>query len=941
MRIAIPIVFSCTFFVFTAAQAQLGKLIKDKVKSSMPELAKKTKGFLADKVEESRSKFDSTSFNYAISLNDNSGLFDHKEKGEQFLVVMSNINPGDEPKTEAERARTNLDAGEVLYASGNYELAENRFLHAKLLYETQDLKDDPNYVKLISNLGLLYSTMGRFDTSKDYIEQSMQIRQEKYGEQSSGYGASLNNYAVLLKETGQYNLSGEQIMQALEVIRQANGENSMPYAIALNNQAMLYQTMGRYGQAETLMAEVLGVSGNLQNEKSANHQKFLANRALLFQEMGEYDKAEAEFKELVRLKKRRFGSGHPDYAHVLNNLAALYVEMGQYDEVEPLLNEAIAIYKKKFGEDHPVYAAAISDLGNFYRFKERWDEAEPLLIKSHATKKKTLGENHPSYAQSQEDLAILYWNTGDLAQAERLYKQSVDKSIDFIQEFFPPMSEAEKTRYWDKLRPRFERFFSFAVEARAEYPELMSQVYEYHIATKGLLLSATGKIKSKILSSGDEDLVRDYLGWLDQKEMLARFYSYSKEELRERNIDLDSIEQEVNATERSLSGRSDLFSEGYDAEMPGFDNIQARLSPGEAIVDLVRFRKFDHRFTTEVKYVALIIKPGTDKPGYVVLDDGAELEGRYYKYYNNSIQQQAKDEYSYKKYWLEIDAKLAGVKKLYLSADGIYNQLNINTLQMPSGEYVLQNYETVLVSNSKNVKPGVNKKGERTAVLIGNPPFQGAISPLPGTKLELDYVARRLSSAGFLPLRYTGSEATESNMKSVQSPMVLHVATHGYFLKDESINTNRVFGVSAESARGNPLLRSGILLKDAEKTINNNYSSLESNDNGILTAFEAMNLDLESTELVILSACETGTGDIKAGEGVYGLQRAFLVAGAQALVMSLWKVDDKATQELMSNFYKYWTQHNNRAKAFRQAQADLKRKYASPYYWGAFIMVEN
>ncbi len=941
MRIVVLFIFLFTFVVVHSTRAQLGKLLKDKVKSSMPELSKKTKSFFADKIEESRSKFDSTSFNYAISLNDNSGLFDHKEKGEQFLVVMSNINPDDTPKTESERARSSLDAGEVLYASGNYELAENRFLHAKLLYETHDLQDDVNYVKVISNLGLLYSTMGRFDTSKEYIHQSLQIREEKYGKESTGYGASLNNLAVLLKETGQYSQSEAYIAQALGVIRHANGENSMPYAIAQNNQAMLYQTMGRYDQAEDLMNKTLTVSGDLQNEKSSNHQKFLANRALLLQQMGQYDKAEAEFKELVRLKKRRFGSGHPDYAHVLNSLAALYVEMGRYKEVESLLNEAIEIYKKKFGENHPVYAAAISDLGNFYRFKERWEEAEPLLIKSHAIKKKTLGENHPSYVQSQEDLAILYWNTGDITRAEELYKQSVDQSIDFIRKFFPPMSEAEKTRYWDKLRPRFERFFSFAVDVRKEQPALISQVYDYHIATKGLLLSATGKIKAKILASNDDELVRDYLGWLDQKEMLARFYSYSKEELQDRNIDLDSIEQVVNSTERSLSERSDLFSEGYDEDMVSFKDIQAKLSPGEAIVDLVRFRKFDHKFTPGVKYVALIIKPGESKPGYVVLDDGAELESRYYKYYNNSIQQKTKDDYSYKKYWLEIDAKLAGVKKLYLSADGIYNQLNINTLQMPNGDYVLENYETVLVSNSKNVKSGDDKTAKKMAVLVGNPPFEGAISPLPGTQLELDYVARRLSSAGFLPVRYTDVKATESNLKSVQSPMVLHVATHGYFLKDEYINSDKVFGVSAESARNNPLLRAGILLKDAEKTIDNNYASLESNDNGILTAFEAMNLDLENTELVVLSACETGTGDIKAGEGVYGLQRAFLVAGAEALVMSLWKVDDKATQELMSTFYKYWTQYKNRARAFRQAQAELKKKYASPYYWGAFVMVEN
>ncbi|TRX56074.1 CHAT domain-containing protein [Fulvivirga sp. M361] len=923
------------------AEAQIGKFLKEKVKTGLPELQKNAKSFFSKKIEESRSKFDSTSFNYAISLNDNAGLFDHKEKGEQFVKVLTNIPNKDKPKTDAERARGNLDAGEVLYASGNYQLAENQFLYAKLAYEVNELKEDVNYIKVISNLGLLYSTTGRYTTSEEFIQQSLDLRAKQSGEESSGYGASLNNLAVLYKETGQYNKAEDKINHAIEVISKANGDNSMPYAIALNNQAMLFQTMGRYDQAEKMMNKTIGISGAQQSERSGNHQKFLTNRALLYQEMGQYEKSEAEFKELIRLKKGSLGRFHPDYAHVQSSLAALYMDMGKYGEVEPLLNDAIEIYQKKFGDEHPVYASAISDLGNFYRFEGKFDEAEPLLTKSNAIRKKTLGENHPAYVQSIEDLAILYWNKKDYTKAEKLYKESLTKSMEFISNFFPPMSEAEKTRYWDKLHPRFERFFSFAVDVRTDHPSLMSDVYDYHVVTKGLLLSSTSKVKEKILKSDDKELIKDYLSWLDQKEMLARYYAYSKEELEEQKIDLDSIERTANATERSLSQRSDLFSEGYELKKEGFKEVKARLKEGEAIVDLVRVPKFNNNPTGEIKYVALLVKPGKDKPEYVVIDNGVQLETRYYKYYNNIIQQKLKDEYSYKQYWLDIDAKLVGVKKLYISADGIYNQINLNTLLMPDGKYVLSNYETVLVSNSKNVKSGSGTSAGKSAVLIGNPPFSGPINPLPATKTELDNVSRLLSNGGIRSTKYLGEKATEANLKAIKSPKILHIATHGYFLKDEQVSSGKVFGISAESARNNPLLRSGLLLSGAEKTIDTNNPSLESNDNGILTAYEALNLDLENTELVVLSACETGTGDVKAGEGVYGLQRAFLAAGSDGLIMSLWKVDDKATQELMSSFYKYWIRYKNRTRAFRQAQNELKAKYGSPYYWGAFVMVEN
>jgi CHAT domain-containing protein len=169
--------------------------------------------------------------------------------------------------------------------------------------------------------------------------------------------------------------------------------------------------------------------------------------------------------------------------------------------------------------------------------------------------------------------------------------------------------------------------------------------------------------------------------------------------------------------------------------------------------------------------------------------------------------------------------------------------------------------------------------------------------------------------------------------------VVLHIATHGYFLEDVEASGS-AFGVQLENATDNPLLRSGLMLAGASKTLSGQHMpNLASNDNGILTAYEAMNMNLEGTNLIVLSACETGLGDIKAGEGVYGLQRAFLVAGADALIMSLWKVDDAATQHLMRNFYTNWIKLGNKQKAFKQAQLQLMTKYKEPFYWGAFVMM--
>jgi CHAT domain-containing protein len=205
--------------------------------------------------------------------------------------------------------------------------------------------------------------------------------------------------------------------------------------------------------------------------------------------------------------------------------------------------------------------------------------------------------------------------------------------------------------------------------------------------------------------------------------------------------------------------------------------------------------------------------------------------------------------------------------------------------------------------------------------------------------VEVDGVAKILKTSGYHVSQHMQKNATESTVKSMRGPYLVHIATHGYFLEDVQ-RTGSAFGVSGENAMDNPLLRSGLVLAGAGKTIKGESNiDVTTNDNGILTAYEAMNLDLEGTDLVILSACETGLGDIKSGEGVYGLQRAFLVAGADALIMSLWKVDDAASQMLMTNFYNNWIKLKDKQKAFKQAQLQLMAKYKEPFYWGAFVMM--
>ncbi len=921
------------------SQAQIGGIAERLLDKTKKAAGKAAKDKTTSTVDAERDKLDSTDFNYAITVIDNSGIMDIrdlKETAVKGASAITNFSKSESDKTPAQKCREVLNTAETAYSRRWYKLAEVYFLDAKLSYENEKLTNNINYSKVHADLGLLYATMGRYNSAEYYTSEALSIREQTLGANSKAYASSLNNIAVLYQETARFNESEKYFDEALKTVEAQYGNESQEYAIVLNNQSILFSKIGRIDQAIAKLNTALGVLEKANKKTERNQVGFQSNLALLYQQSGKFTEAEA-----IYLKQEKvLGSKNPFYAGVLNNLALLYIQMNKLDKVEDYLKRSAAVYLERFGDQNPNYAKVLNDLGNFYRTQGRFDEAEKSLTQALTIRGNALDTNHPDYVESQEDLGILYWKKGDLTKAASNFQIAMDKSIDFINRYFPPMSEAEKTKYWDVLQPRFQRFYNFCLDANATNPAIVQSMYDYQMATKGLLLNSTNKIKKAIFGSGNNELIKDYVAWLDKKETLARYYSLSKDDLKEQKIDLPALEKEANDMERSLSQRSADFSQGYSTEKLNYKQVTSLLADTEAVIEFIRIRSYDKDFTADSRYAALILTKGND-PKLIVLDNGNQLETRYAKFYRNAVQQKIADQYSYDQFWARIEPALAGKKMIYVSPDGVYNQINLNTLKKSDGDYLLNRYDITIVGNSKDVIALKNQKAgtsKKDAFLLGFPDYGGdAVAALPGTKIEIDNISKILKTGGYQVTPYVQKAATEAIVKSMKGPALVHIATHGYFQQDVDASS---VGVQQDNAKNNPLLRSGILLAGASPTIKGEaLPNLESNDNGVLTAYEAMNLNLEGTDLIILSACETGLGDVRAGEGVYGLQRSFLVAGAKALVMSLWKVDDAATQALMTNFYTNLAKGGSKSKAFKQAQLQLMTKYKDPYYWGAFVMM--
>ena len=940
------ILFIGLLFYANPARAQFGGL-RDKIKEKVVDAAKdKGKDLALQKLDELKGEYDSTACNYAISLSDNAGLFENTERFERHRKILVGVATRNADRTPEEEAAGMNEAGEMFYANERYRLAEIYFLAAVAEYIDAYKTNTPQYADVLSNLGLLYHTTGRYELAEKFSVDAIKLRKDLLGRNSVAYAASMNNLSVLRKDQGDYNKAETQVETTLEICRELMGTNNMPYAIALNNKAILFQTIGRSEEALPLMQEAIKIAKDVLSEKSGNYQRLMVNLALLYQDMERYEEAEQIYLNAIALKESRFGKRHPDYAHMLSNLAALYMLMDKTDRVEGLLKEALDIYTIRLSEEHPSYASAAANLGNFYRVQGRLDEAEPLLQKAYTIRKAVMGEENPTFTKSKEDLALLAWAKGDVQKARELYVEVLDQSLDFIKEYFTPMSEREKARYWEQLQPRFHRFASMAVDEYDQLPELAANLLDYQLATKGILLSASQRLRADILASGDEALIKAWTEWVDQKENLARLYNLSKAELAEQNINIDSLERAANANEKKLGaqlGKMEESAAGMARLAP--DSFKRWLQPGQAAVEMIHVREYKAGFTGNFHYAALVMKPEWSAPKLVVLANGNELDTRYYKYYKSSVKFKTADEFSYDQYWKPVEEVLAGAKEVFVSLDGVYHQINLNTLRKPDGSYVIDHYTLQLMESSRDLATLEQKQIEpgRDVCIIGFPNYgsAGTVTPLPGTKTEVNTVQSILKSKFSSTTLYMEDQANEQNLKQVSNPAILHIATHGFFLQDVGEKDEKVFGVEVEKAKENPLLRSGLMLAGAEKAVANETQEEAGANNGIFTAYEAVFMDLSATQFVVLSACETGLGDVVSGEGVYGLQRALLVAGANSVIMSLWKVNDEATQQLMTTFYTKWLQSGDQTAAFREAQLALKSKYKDPYYWGAFVMVKD
>lgn len=854
----------------------------------------------------------------------------------------------------------------VLQADGNVNSAYDLMLEASNYTRQSGGAMSVAYASALENLATLNLNRGSTTRAKSQIDSALMIYQKAFGTESLRYASAQITLGQYHQSMGEYPQAEPCFKKSFYVFQKNQALAPMSFINSANTLANFYLTMGNYDEAEPIFKDLIKTMEKAGNVNSAEYSTTLQNLATLYQIQGKYDQAGSLLEKTLVIDEKVFGSSHPLFAIALKNLAAVYQKQGNLDNAQLLLENALQVTEKVYGKDHPSYALTISNLAALYQDQSKFAEAEKYWKESVFLRQRLLGENHPDYARSMYGLANNFFAQGKLDDAKYYFQTVMGQYLKQVKENFPSLSEKEKGAFYLKIKPVFESYQDFCIQyavankGKAEASAITQELYKIQLSTKAILLNSTAKVRQQIMTSNDQALIDSYKRWLDLKEKIGRYFTLTAEE-RKGHEDIGSLQVLSNDLEKELSSRSTVFRSQFVSQEFTPGQVASQLKEGEAAIEILRIRR---KFKQDsVYYAGLILKPSDSIPQLVIWPYGAKLENRFYKYHRNAIKYKLADTVSYARFWRPIEKNIGNSTRVFISSDGIFNKVNLNGLQHPVRKnWVVDNYKIILLSNTKEVVERAQAVDNASAgdihlygyvdfnlkmdeehkiathknALTRNFGFDGDIPLLPGTDKEVNDIYSILqSSPSTKVVLHKRNEATEESVKIVSNPKVLHVATHGFFMNDVDLFDGD--NAEAEKFLNNPLLRSGLLLAGAGvKADDLDATTVE---DGILTAYEAMNLTLDNTDLVVMSACETGLGEVRNGEGVYGLQRSFLVAGANAVMMSLWQVDDTATQELMVSFYQHWMTGDSKLDAFRKAQLSLKEKYDSPFYWGAFIMI--
>jgi len=578
-----------------------------------------------------------------------------------------------------------------------------------------------------------------------------------------------------------------------------------------------------------------------------------------------------------------------------------------------------------------------------------------LYQRSLAIREQALGANHPNVATSLNTLAVLYWSQNQTEPALIRLARALDIEETNLAQNLVIGSEADKRAYLKTFSGSTNRVISFHLQSVPNNPQAARLALTTILRRKGRVLDTLSQSLIRLrqqLSPADQERLTRLSALRTQVAQIAfnpNPTDQQRQQLQLLNTQAEQIEAELNRSSSAFAQTTQKVT---------LEAVQKAIPANAALVEFIQYEPFNPKAPQGQRFgaprYAVYVLTSTGEPRFADLGSASEIDALVNQYYNV-----IRDPRLPREPLRNLDAKImAPVRQLVGSAthlliapDGQLNLVSFAALVDEKNQYLIEKYQITYLTSGRDLLRLQNTPPKANPPLIvanptfdkpGSNPVQIAsadrgnprsidlatmkFGSLPGTAIEGETIAKLLPNSRL----FTQAQATETVVKSSNNPRILHLATHGFFLKPAP--TNQAQDGSRNLPNENPLLRSGLAFSGFNMRQGGG-------DDGVLTALEITGMDLRGTQLVVLSACETGLGDVQSGEGVYGLRRAFTLAGAQSQVMTLWRVDDEATKDLMVNYYQRLARGEGRGEALRQAQLAMLKslKHAHPKYWSGMI----
>lgn len=766
------------------------------------------------------------------------------------------------------------------------------------------------------------------------------------------------------------------IAQTSRAVREL-GPNTPTLAAHFTQLATIYGKLGRYAEAEAMYFKSLEIWRTFEGgiyRNTVSVAELLSQLGVLHFAQGQFQQAEAYSAEALGVYQQPMGRRDRWIATELNNLAAAYAAQGRYQDAQPLLEQSLAANQVLLQGEHPTLAVTMGNLADVYARQGQFTQAEPLYQQAIAMQQRLYRDQHPEIGRSLNKLARFYWQQNQLAGAIAHLTQALEIEEANLNRLLVIGSERQKQDYFQTVAHSLDTALTLHLQSAPDRRDAAHLAFTTVLRRKGRILDAV----SDNLRAIQQDLSPETQRLLTRLQVTRRqiatlVFDPPSNPSPDYQTEITRLKTEADQLEAQLAQRQQAQADPIPSV--AIADVQAQIPDNAALLEFILYRPFDPATTADrwgVPRYAVYILTAAGDPQWVDLGS-ADLINEKIRTFTRRLKRTTSDGATlyptsqdlYQAVMAPILAKLdRPVEHLLISPDGQLNLISFAALVNDNEQYLIEDYEiTYLTSGRDLLRDFEQREQSHAPIILADINYgengTGASDPAqPGQRrasgLDLTMTALANTAVEGVEIQQlfpdaqllTQNAATENAVKATKSPEILHIATHGFFLNlppttpadltTQFFTSDELGDRPATTATENPLLRSGLALAG----FNQRQSGTE---DGVLTALEVAGLNLYGTKLTVLSACDTGVGEVANGEGVYGLRRALVIAGSESQVMSLWQVDDAGTQALMVAYYANLKAGLGRSEALRQVQLSFlnSEQYSAPYFWAAFIPSGN